>query len=438
MCLQLVSHQVEAIVKAMLNSPNADHAGFSTLFGAAEFRQLSSRCPKLIGRIKLCNNYIKAVDEWLQAYTELAAEVLLRLISKMEVDAIMWAFSKKVVTRTNHDSIEKVMVAVMDEAKTLYPSMPEMPMFKALAQDEKVKRISSRANLLAKTPKDGCIANEVLIAKGIVPGAELEEKFGDKRTLKIVALSGDEQTILCQIGEDASTLHYSVARADLHNYTLIKMQSIVSLGKMVSPLYVMHKVLVESAVKLYLAALFANGAYNAEEHCDVLWSTSVFMKLKKKLTAGRLKLYPITSSVPIVPGSHTISGYMPIGQTRLGKAKPVDATIFIKSANSNGKREDFVKDHDDNFFISKFWLAIKSCSTTDPRVANCEIQYVDHEIKIGCEKLPIKVPIIVNTKTMDEGTVITVLVESKSEGPALKKPRMQASPMNARCPRPLA
>ena len=216
------------------------------------------------------------------------------------------------------------------------------------------------------------------------------------------------------------------------------MQSIVSLGKMVSPLYVMHKVLVESAVKLYLATLFANGAYNAEEHCDVLWSTSVFMKLKKKLTAGRLKLYPITSSVPIVAGSHTVSGHMPIGTTRLGKAKPVDHTIFIRNANSIGKREDFVKDHDDNFFISKFWLAIKSCSTTDPRVANCEIQYVDHEIKVACEKLQIKVPIIVNTKTMDEGTVITVLVESKSEGPALKKPRLQASPMNAPFPRPLA
>ena len=96
------------------------------------------------------------------------------------------------------------------------------------------------------------------------------------------------------------------------------------------------------------------------------------------------------------------------------------------------KIEDFVKDHDDNFFISKFWLAIKSCSTTDPRVANCEIQYVGNDVKIGHEKLPIKVPIIVNTKTMDAGTVIKVLVESKSEEQPLKKPRMQASPMNAR------
>ena len=223
-----------------------------------------------------------------------------------------------------------------------------------------------------------------------------------------------------------------VARTDLHNYNIIKMQSVVSLGSIVSPLDVMHKVLVESAVKLYLAALFSNGSYNAEEHCDVLWSTSVFMKLKKKLTAGRLKLYPITSSVPIVAGSHTVSGHMPISTTRLGKAKPVDHTIFIRNANSIGKREDFVKDHDDNFFISKFWLAIKSCSTTDPRVANCEIQYVDNDVKIGHQKLPIKVPSIVNTKTMDAGTVIKVLVESKSEEQPLKKPRMQASPMNAR------
>ena len=32
-CLQLVSHPDEAIIKAMLNSPSADHVGYSTLFG---------------------------------------------------------------------------------------------------------------------------------------------------------------------------------------------------------------------------------------------------------------------------------------------------------------------------------------------------------------------------------------------------------------------
>ncbi len=94
--------------------------------------------------------------------------------------------------------------------------------------------------------------------KGIVPGAELEEKFGDQRTLTMVALSGNEQTILCQIGEDAST-SYSVARADLSDYNLVKKQSIVTLGKMVPPLNVMHKALVEIAVKMQLATMFASG-----------------------------------------------------------------------------------------------------------------------------------------------------------------------------------
>ena len=129
---------------------------------------------------------------------------------------------------------------------------------------------------------------------------------------------------------------------------------------------------------------------------------------------------------------------LPIGQTRIGYAKPVDAMIFIKSCNSSGRKEDFVKDQDDNFFMSKFWVAIKSSITTDARVANCEIQHADHEIKVASEKLSISVPEIVNAKDMDAGTVIKVLVESKSEGLALKNPRMQASSMNARCPRPLA
>ena len=178
----------------MLNSPWADHVGFSTLFGTAEFRQLAFREPKLLAKITLCNDHIKAVDKWLRAYaSSLPPEVQLRLISKMEVDSIMWAFSKKVVTRVHYDSIEKVMVAVMNEAKALCPSMPEMPMLKAVVLDDKVKRTSSHATLLKTIPDDGCVPNAVLTAKGFVVGAELEEKFGDRRTLTIITLSGDKK-----------------------------------------------------------------------------------------------------------------------------------------------------------------------------------------------------------------------------------------------------
>ena len=158
----------------------------------------------------------------------------------------------------------------------------------------------------------------------------------------------------------------------------------------------------------------------------------------QKITAGRLKLYPLTNSVTIVAGSHDYTGYMSIGQTNICHAKPVEATIFIKSCNSSGRKEDFVKDQDVTFFMSKFWVAIKSNTTTDARIANCEIQHVDHDIKVASEKLSIKVPVIVNTRDMDADTVIKVLVESKSEESVLKKPRLQASPQNAPHPRPLA
>ena len=180
------------------------------------------------------------------------------------------------------------MVAVMNDAKALDNILPEMPMLKAIVLDDKVKRTSSRSTLLETMPEYGCIPNEVLTAKGIVVAAELEEKFGDKRTLTIMALAGDENTILCQIGEDASTSH-AVARADLSNYNLLQKQTIVTLGKLV-PLLLqssMHKALVESAVKMQLATMFSSGGYNAEDHCDVLWSTSIFLQLEKKLTNGR-------------------------------------------------------------------------------------------------------------------------------------------------------
>ena len=67
--------------------------------------------------------------------------------------------------------------------------------------------------------------------------------------------------------------------------------------------------------------------------------------------------------------------------------------------------------------MSKFGVA-KSSGATDARIAKCEIQHADHEIKVASEKLSISVPVIVNTKDMDAGTVIKVLVESKESSDA--------------------
>ena len=102
----------------------------------------------------------------------------------------MWAFNKKVVTRVAHGSLERIMVVVLSEAKALAPNTPEHPVLKAAALAE---RTSSRATLLGKKPEDGCIPNAVLTAKGFVVGAEIEEKFGDKRGLTIMVLAGDEK-----------------------------------------------------------------------------------------------------------------------------------------------------------------------------------------------------------------------------------------------------
>ena len=53
----------------------------------------------------------------------------------------------------------------------------------------------------------------------------------------------------------------------------------------------------------------------------------------------------------VVAGSHSYAGHMPIDKTRLGHAKPVDATIFIKSSNSSGKKEDYAKEKNEDVFM---------------------------------------------------------------------------------------
>ena len=63
--------------------------------------------------------------------------------------------------------------------------------------------------------------------------------------------------------------------------------------------------------------------------------------------------------------------------------------------------------------MTNFWVALKSSGTTDAIIANCDVQHVDHEIKVAPEKLWISVPVVVNAKDMGAGAVIKVLVESR-------------------------
>ena len=88
----------------------------------------------------------------------------------------------------------------------------------------------------------------------------------------------------------------------------------------------------------------------------------------------------------------------------------------MRSANN-------VKDEDSKFF-STFYFH-NGCSVDDARIANCEVQYTDHEFKLCNHQVTVKLPMCVNTKKLESGAEIKMLSADKIETQAAKKRKVQ-------------
>ena len=116
----------------MLNSPLADDSNSCNLFGPSELGRLQRRDPKLMALLHQAHQSIVDLREFLTAYTRLNQQQLKKLISQMEVRAIMHAFDKKVESRASYKSFMHVLESVYEMAKTMDPKIPVWPRLAAI------------------------------------------------------------------------------------------------------------------------------------------------------------------------------------------------------------------------------------------------------------------------------------------------------------------
>ena len=405
----------KAIIKAMLNSPVADYTGWCTLFSSADFNNMKGRPPAFLDKLTKANDAITQVDCFLRAYGNFSPEALQKLISKIEVDAVMWLFQKKAAARTFYAEIIDVMAACIDSAKKEDHKLPDMPLLKQLQTQKHKKRKVGLQELAG----DGVIANDALIEKGYKVDARIEEKTGKRRKFRITALNGDQKLITAVDEDDSTSAALEIKRSDLYSmYTVLQENSITVVANIPCPLSICHQDIVTAAVRQTLSSQFSSSSENnVQLQMRVAGSsTTLELTVNKKFGAGKLKLVPMGCNFIF---SEERLPHINIGTTRqTKKSKKIDAHIYIKSANSPLK---MIIDHhrghlkkDAQVLVSKFFVAY-SKMTDDARIANSELTHDTFEAKIGADKLSFKVPFITNSIELEAGDKIVVLSHAPAD-----------------------
>ncbi len=202
---------MQGVIKAMLQSPTANQGGFSDLFTSTDLNRLKTRDNQLMARVKDAEKSIEMMFTFLKAFGKFSPKESDKLCNMMEVRAIMHAWNKKAGTRASYSSQAEVMQSVIVEARSLYPSLPDMPMLGEIAK-KKGQDSSSASNII----QVGTVENAVLEEKGFKVGATIKN---EDRRFKITCLNIDLKNITvvayCEEEEDFGDVSETIKRADL-------------------------------------------------------------------------------------------------------------------------------------------------------------------------------------------------------------------------------
>ena len=189
----IIASSMQAIIKAMLNSPTADQGGYSNLFSVYELKQICQREVKIMPKLKEIHDAIMTVDAFLKAYGKFSELQLTKLISVLEVKCIMFLFNKKFTSRTSYESVKEIMASVLHESRSIDSKLPDMPMLAGSITDAS-KRPKLESSALRQVGK---VSDEELEAKGFKVGAIIKTlKDPDTREqFKIISLNADGTTV---------------------------------------------------------------------------------------------------------------------------------------------------------------------------------------------------------------------------------------------------
>ena len=391
----------------MLNSPTADQGGFCNLFSVVDLKHLANREPKLLQKTKEANDSINTVDAYLRAYGKFQPLELQRLVSTLEVRCIMHAFGKKAETRASYDNFTEIMRSVVDDAKKLDATLPELPALKLANAGAASKPAAASLRQMGK------ITNAMLESKGFKVDALISRgKHSMEEVIyKITKLNDDETTITVVKVDEEPKRETILKRSELSGWMVVPdnapifFTDIAALGDHKG----LAKSIIEGAVKQVLPKESLSNS--AEENSVVVFKDGHYnLHATKKFTEGKFCLYPVCNTV-MVSDKKMEQPWINIG--KFGQL-----FIYFKSSNSNLRGRASNKLRGVEEMVAKFWVAYAAASSDD-RITNCELVDMEVDITVGKSKIPLTIPKLVNSVVIKDEDVIKVLTASSAN----KRPR---------------
>lgn len=404
-----------ALVKAMLNSPTSDTAGYSDLFSHQDFLSLNPGCKNHAAALDAAALMCQA-EQFVKAYSRLDFN---KFISKLEVRCVMYVHSKKAHGRTNYESLDAIAMAFFGEIKKADPKLPAWSRIKDQVNTDNAKG-HGKPIKAREVHLDGSVPDSELEARQFVVGAFVQCKKTGQRC-KIVAVKPNFQEVRLAEIDDAGTVTddqpSEVSRklflVDWVHYKLPEIKYLKDFPDLTVNTDILAAIIRGQVVDKCLT-LFSKSAENDIQ--TRLEPSKVFVSLKV-FQSGSLKLYPLSYNVLVLPTTKDD----PAGGIFLGMSEELNISVWIRSCNS-------LKD-DKSKFASLFFL-LHSNTTDDARKANCERHDVDFVVKVAKNEINLKIPMISNNEKIEKDTEIMLLSfnKPKVEVPASKKQKLAAKP----------
>ena len=181
----------------MLNSPHCDANGYSNLFSASDFASLKSTGNNKVAATSV-NAWLVAAEQFLAAYgSNIDPLVRNRLLSVLEVRAVMRVHGKKSETRKNYASIEEIAREFHEDCKREDPKIPAWNKLPVTASNEPVAAATGKALREIVSSVEGIVEDSLLLEKGFKKDQAIQNAKTRAELYKIIALDANKKTVTC-------------------------------------------------------------------------------------------------------------------------------------------------------------------------------------------------------------------------------------------------
>ena len=420
---------VLAMTKALLNAPSSKVTnGFADLFGQSDLSSLgpNGKNRKLAAQ---ASELMVAASSFLEAYCQLDMTSVTKIVSDLEVRAVMHVHQIKVDTRAKYKSLLHIGLALWQEAKAADINLPAWPKIRSLQDaptDAPTSAASSRG--IRELCEDGKLPNAELISHGFVIGALVRE--GDA-TYTLASMDDDKTVLLKPTAADTSDMN--VSRVDLLKTWKVHKEDeeeayTQSMFKKPSEKDDFQSTMWKGIAKAAIASV-----YDASSEADV----KVVRKPEQKVVAlkdfavGKLQLTALTPNINTqIKRSSYKESDTAVDMGVAYKSDDGDVHLFAKQCLIFPKnitiKDTSLKAGDE--FIAAYWATKQ---TYDARLVNVVKDMKSISVKIGSLSSTINVPIFTNSVRLKCGDEIVVLKGAKDdedvEEPVQKRRKTEVS-----------